>query len=109
MEYQKTCITELLELIRQNPELPIIPMVNSEIIADDYCAFWMGSWGKACVTKYIRGEEHVFFYDESDMESCLEELEGYEWYENCTDAEALEKYRALDWIDCIVVYINTPD
>ena len=44
-EIQKENIGKLLDLIKQNPELPILPMVDSEIVADDYCAYWAASWG----------------------------------------------------------------
>ena len=29
-------INELLELIKANPDLPILPMVDHEIVAEDY-------------------------------------------------------------------------
>ena len=64
-------LKELLELIKQRPDLPIIPMVDSEIVYDDSCSRWMGSWGSAEITKYIQSEERIFFYDESDMEDAL--------------------------------------
>lgn len=44
-------ISDLLELIKAHPELPIVPMVDSEIVCDDGCARWMGAWGPASVTK----------------------------------------------------------
>ena len=46
-------ISDLLELIKAHPELPIVPMVDSEIVCDDGCARWMGAWGPASVTKYL--------------------------------------------------------
>lgn len=67
MDYQTQKIKELLALIEQNPTLPVVPMVESEIVCDDSCARWKGSWGAAEVTKYICGEEHIFFFDDSDM------------------------------------------
>lgn len=35
---QKERLDELFKLIKENPDLPILPMVDSEIVADDYCA-----------------------------------------------------------------------
>lgn len=49
-------ISDLLELIKAHPELPIVPMVDSEIVCDDGCARWMGAWGPASVTKYLVSE-----------------------------------------------------
>lgn len=38
-------ISDLLELIKAHPELPIVPMVDSEIVCDDGYARWKGAWG----------------------------------------------------------------
>lgn len=88
-------LKELLELIKQRPDLPIIPMVDSEIVCDDSCSRWMGSWGSAEITKYIQSEERIFFYDESDMEDVLREIVGDDWYDGSTEEKDLEKYRSL--------------
>lgn len=109
MASQKERITALLQLSLENPELPVIPMVNSEVVADDMCANWLGSWGVAEVTKYLCGRERVYFYDEHDMEETLLEFAGDEWYEKSTPEMDLEKYRSLAWVDCITVYIDTPE
>lgn len=108
MKSQKDYIAELLDLIERRPELPIIPMVDGEIVADDYCARWMGSWGMSEITKYIRGDEHIFFYDEYDMEDALREIVGDDWFDASTKEKDLEKYRSLAWVECISVNINTP-
>ena len=111
--YQTQKIKELLALIEQNPTLPVVPMVASEIVCDDSCARWKGSWGAAEVTKYICGEEHIFFFDDSDMgevENTLTEVVGCDWCEeHNTNEEWLEKYRGLGWTECIAVNINEAD
>lgn len=35
---------ELFKLMQENPELPVVPMVDGEIPGDD-CGYWLGSWG----------------------------------------------------------------
>ena len=69
-------ISDLLELIKAHPELPIVPMVDSEIVCDDGCARWMGAWGPASVTKYLVSEEHIFFFDDEDVEAVLMDMEA---------------------------------
>lgn len=101
-------ISDLLELIKAHPELPIVPMVDSEIVWDDGCARWMGAWGPASVTKYLVSEEHIFFFDDEDVEAVLIEVKGYDEYLSMTDKEAREAYNALPWVECIAVDINTP-
>lgn len=108
MEYQKKNVEKLFELIKERPDLPIIPMVDSDIVCDDYYARWMGSWGSAQITKYIQSEEHIFFYDESDMEDALREIVGDDWFDASTEQKDLDKYRSLPWTECIAVDINMP-
>lgn len=45
----KNNIKELLKLIKQHPDLPIVAMVESEVVADDY-GYWMGEWGNVQLT-----------------------------------------------------------
>lgn len=101
-------IKQLLDLIQQRPELPIIPMVDYEVVCGDESSRWMGSFGSAEVTKYVCGEEHIFFYDESEMEPALREIVGDDWYDASNEENDLEKYRSLAWTECIAVDINTP-
>ena len=91
-------IADLLELIKAHPELPIVPMVDSEIVC----------WGAASVTKYLVSEEHIFFFDDEDVEAVLIEVKGYDEFLSMTDKEAQEAYNALPWVECIAVDINLP-
>ena len=40
---KKENITSLLELMKENPDLPIVPVVSGEIAGDD-CGYWMADW-----------------------------------------------------------------
>lgn len=51
-------ITEFIELVKANPDLPIIPMVDAEIVGDDY-GWWLGEWGYSEVTEYYNGREKI--------------------------------------------------
>lgn len=88
-------------------ELPVL-MVDSEIVCDDYYARWRGSWGAASVTKYLVSEEHIFFFDDDDVEAVLSEVKGEDELASMTDKEAQEAYNALPWVECIAVDINLP-
>ena len=68
----------LLKLISENPELPIVPMVDSEIVADDGYNRWLGSWGMAHIGEYIVGEESVIFRDDDDVEEAVSQVIGWE-------------------------------
>lgn len=104
-------IKTLLELIKENPKLPIVPMVDSEICGDGY-GRWSGAWGAARVDKYIVADigwdSRIIFESDGDI---LETLEGYltdDEFEKLPDNETeLQKaYDNLPWIKAIIVDIN---
>lgn len=107
-------MNELIKLIQENPDLPIVPMVDSEIVADDCCTYWLGNWGHCKVTEYYMGKEHVHFKDD-DEENVLWDLQGCKYgcdpqgrdiYE-LSDDDWNSLYSSIPWIKCIVVYITT--
>lgn len=107
---------ELLDLIRENPGLPVLPMVDCEVVADDY-AYWMGSWGTSEVTEYYIGREKVHFKSDdaedvlTDMKDCRYGCtkDGRDIYDDLTDEEWDELFNSLPWKKAIVVYIGTPN
>ena len=100
---------QLLELMKENPHLPVVPMVDAEVVADDTWGYWMGSWSNSSLDKYYKGEERIYFYDKCDMEDLLTEVKGCDWYEAASDEEVLEAFDSLPWVKCIVVYITVPE
>jgi len=105
---------EFLKLVKENPDLPIVPMVDYEVCGDDSCTWWMGNWGKSEVTEYYLGEERVHFRDD-DEENVLADMAGCKYYSTkegkditeLSDKEWDELYASIPWIKCIVVYIGT--
>ena len=104
-------IEKFLNLIKENPNLPIFPMVDAEVVADDY-GYWLGKWGHCEVTELYRGREKVHFKDD-DEENVLNDLVGNEYgyvdgkdiYE-LSDEEWDKLYQSVEWEKCIVVYIT---
>lgn len=109
---------ELLRLIAENPDLPVVPMVDYEVVYEGY-GRWLGSFGTACVGEYaLFGEryyedreefkEQYFNYHEEDL--C--ERFNYDPVHDGTN-DALEKY--LDevadkyFVKAILVNIGLPD
>ena len=76
---------ELFKLMKENPELPVIPMVCEEVVSDDCSSYWMGSWGHSEVTEYYVGREKVHFKSD-DVEDVLTDMAGcnYGKYKGCT-------------------------
>jgi len=108
-------VEELLKLMKDNPDLPIVPMVNYEVVGDEF-AYWMGSWGRSEVGEYYIGEERVHFRgdDEEDVLCDMPDCNYYEtkdgqYIPDLSDEEMKEMYDSLPWIKAIIVYITLPD
>lgn len=103
---------ELFRLMQENPDLPVVPMVDGEIVSDD-CGHWLGSWGSAEVDEYFISEraERVFFKSDDDVFYVLERHLTDEEFEKLpeTEEECRPFYDALPWTKAIIVYINLPD
>lgn len=119
VEKQTENLKELFALIRKHPDLPIVAVVDSEVVAEEGYAYWLGSWGSCIVDKYIIHEDYgVIFYDQGKPDT-VDIFEKYFDYAECgideemPDREALplmkEKIDTLDWVEAIIVYIQLPD
>lgn len=100
---------ELFELIRDNPDLPILPFVDSEIVADDGYNRWIGSWGSSGIIEYIMVEmynDYPEIVEKDDTEKYEEFL--YDTTE-MTEEEIQEHINGIEWIKAIVVNIDLPD
>lgn len=110
---------EFLKLVQENPDLPIVPMVDREVCLDDTWGDWFGSFGECWVDSYVYveycGNNRFFTKDEQDRieeylvqqiinEDVKEEL-SYEEIEK----QAHEKAEVLPWKKAIIVYIRLPE
>lgn len=103
-------IENLLNLVKQNPDLPIVPMVDSEIVAEDGNMKWLGSWGDAHIDYYLHKDERIYFND-LDFDGLVED-EMCEIYENIDDEEAekiaMQVVNEYNWVKCIRIDIDMP-
>lgn len=103
---------EIIKLIEENPELPVVAMVDSEVVAEDG-GYWLGKWGRCRVTEYYVGREYIHFRDD-DEEDVLNDLVGCKYGHDSqgqdiydlADAEWDALYKSIPWIKCIAVYIT---
>lgn len=121
-----------LKLIKKNPTLPIIPLVDNEIVGEDY-GYWLGSFGSASVGEYAIYDDRYFtdreefkerYYENNDEGLCekfnykpwvcdasaytKEQIETNEENEKRLE-EYLEKAADEYFTKAIIVYINLPD
>ena len=97
----------LLELIRQNPDLPVVPLVYSECIYECDYRYYLAKWGRAYVGEYATYSER-FYTDRDDLK---EDYLGYndEDFDGLDEAEIEAKLNEiLDpyWVKAIIVDID---
>lgn len=49
-----------LKLVKESPDLPIVPMVHYEVIGGDDYSYWLGSFGKAVIGEYAIYNDRYF-------------------------------------------------
>lgn len=109
------CTNELLRLIKENPDLPILPMVEGDVCGSDEYAYWMGCFGNSFVDEYLidewYGDECVVFKSNCDIETLIEGMAEVE-FGNCTNESNWSRAeRELDklWKKAIICYINSTE
>lgn len=102
-------LEELLRLMQENPQLPVLPMVEYDVVGDDdysVDSMWLGAWGDAVKTKALDHFGQVFFYDDP-YDVVLPEIYGWEYYDELDADGEREAFDALPWQDVILVRIET--
>lgn len=115
----KTKHGDFLRLVKENPDLPIVPMVDSEIVAEDGYNYWLGSFGRASVNSYVcidyYGDSRFYTKDEQDAveeylaDKIIDEWEGEELSDEEVDKMAHEQAESLPWVKAIIVWIGLPE
>lgn len=113
-ERENASCDQLFVLMKEYPDLPIIPVVEGDIVADDCYTWWIGHWGRSEKTAVYIGREMIHFIDD-DEEDVLADMIGCKYYEtpdgrditDISDEEWNELYASIPWEECIVVYITT--
>lgn len=105
---QNRRLNGLLDLMIANPDLPVIPMVDSDVIADDGNMYWMGRWSNALLDEYLTTDNRIYFRGDDDPDRILPKFMDFNDYMKLTDEEADSAYNALPWKKAIIVYIGIP-
>lgn len=112
-EKKKENREKLLQLIRENPELPVVAMVDSEVVADTGYGCWTGAFGYVHIAEYVIGLTRIHFREEDDpsaVECAVRDVLDYGSREDIkTEKQELEACRKLPWIKAIIVNIDLPE
>lgn len=111
-EIEKKNRDELFRLMKENPDLPVVPMVDDEICVGDY-GYSLGAWGPASVDEYLICERYgyVVFKSWDDVFDVLEHYLTDEEYEKLPESEdeCREYYDNLPWTKAIIVRIEVKE
>ena len=114
---QKERVNELFDLIKANPDLPIVPIVNGALVCDEG-GYWLGGWGSAHIDKYCIHDGEYLEYGGKypDVTDIFERVFDYEECgitDSVPDGEVgrimKEKVDSLPWIEAIMIYIDIPE
>lgn len=105
---QSEKLTQLLELMQANPELPVIPCVDGDVVSGDEYYCWLGSWGESAVQEFVIGSERTYYREDdiSEMNDVLYEHYDPELVDNMTEEETRAAYNALPWKKAIFVDVH---
>lgn len=115
IEIQQENLNILIQLMKENPTLKVIPMVNNEVVSDDGYCYWAGEFGKAEIDETWSNDNRIYFksWDEDYLIDELLEDADFIKETDCLDENlqfiiAEQKINNLDWEKVIVVKIDTP-
>jgi hypothetical protein len=98
-----------LELIKENPKLPIVCMVDGEVCCGEDHSRWCADFGSARVAEFIFWENHPYgsgtFLDKEDVQEVREYLE----MQDLSDAKVDEIIAGIQWKKAIVVNVDLPE
>ena len=103
-------INDLLKLVKENPDLPIVFMVATECVPSDEYAYWLSECGGTYISEYCNTDGEVFF--EEDYDDLVEKWidNNYEEFPDKTDVELEEIAKSYvdnyKWIKAIIVYVE---
>ena len=96
---------ELFKLMQENPDLPVVPMVDSDVIMQEGWAWYIGRLASAEIDEYLVVDEITYTKSSDDVWDVLEAVYGDIKTCRMTEEEAEKAYQQLPWIKAIMLHI----
>lgn len=113
--FEETDEAKLARLISSHPGIPVIAMVEYEVVGDDESRRWAGSVSRCHVTEYVYAEEGSTDgkriwqkHHAGDLVDLMMKNVAKEEYEAARQ-QAWEKVEAMPWKKAIIVNIDLPE
>lgn len=107
---ENKAILELIQFVKDNPELEVVPMVDCDVIGDDYWMYNMARFSRAEIDEYVISpyNDKMLFKSDDDVFDTLENYLSNEEYERLPDDldGCRPIYNGLPWKKAIFVYIK---
>ena len=105
-------LSKLIKLIQENPDLPILFAVNSEVVPEDDGNIYLGECSECDINEIYKGRRYWHFKDDdeedvlTDLAGCKysHDFDGNDIYE-LSDEEWKNLFESLPWEKAIFIYI----
>ena len=99
-------IKRFVELVRENQDLRVIYMVDSDVVQDDFKDYWLSRPTNVNVDSILNDDLHERIWIRS-IDDDYEIYESFFGDEDCTDEHIKEEVDKLPWEKVIIVWIGS--
>lgn len=101
-------IKALREMHYKHPDLPVICVVDGEVVPEYNGCCWLAMGNAVRREKIWIGAEGVYYYDNKRVdEDAINDPNCVYPEMELTEERAKEVYDSLPWVECIVINIDT--
>lgn len=108
----KERFNKIVEYTRKYPELPVIPIIHSDVVDEEY-RYYLGEWGNVEIDEFVKKGNTYFLRSVSDIDELFyafyteEEVGITKDISNEKAFKIMKKFvNKLNWEKAIFVYIN---
>lgn len=110
-------IEKLIRLHKERPDLPVITMVDTEVVASDEFSYWISRIRAVNVKKYMVADGEVIFYEDMDYDNAWRmydysyirsKIDQYMSEEETVDV-LVELYEKAPWKEAIIIWVGVDD
>ena len=109
-------LDKLFDLIKENPNRRVIPLVDSNVVIDVGYSYWLGAIGEPRLDDLYMPKDHIYLKSNDKDEVVEQFLDDHyfdEVFQTYSEKEQYQKAKAyvasLSWEPVIVVPIQTPE
>lgn len=105
----KAVVADLMRLMTEHADLPVVPMVDGAIAGDDW-GYWLGSFRSIRVDEYLLTDCNIQFRSDDDVFEVLEAYLPSDEFDKLPESEegCRPYYDKLPWKKAIVVFVDEP-